>query len=143
MQNMADSTSVDVIDIWFVRDVQDSEAVDRVEESDQVKALPQVRGFGTTHSLRQAMMLDESGRLGVLVKRFADETDESERKKLIPQIIHKWTRKSTNIEAIEALGGVDYSGGTGPNATKAINKGFRDLCRVVYEVLMAQTHGGG
>ena len=137
---LEDDTVVDVIDIWFVRDVKDSQAVDRVEVSDEIKALPQIRGFGTTHSLQQAIMLDAGGQLQSLVERFVTETSESERKKLVPQIIHKWTGKTTNIAAIEALTGVKYTGGTGTTATAAINKGFDSFAKIIYEVLMSQSH---
>jgi hypothetical protein len=137
---LSDSTQVDVIDIWFAQDVADTKAIDRLPVSDDIKALPQIRGFGTTHSLQQAMMLDESGQLQSLVEQFVVEQNETVRRNLVPQIIHRWTGATTNIAAMEALSGERYMGGTGPNAMKILNQGFDQLAKSVYESLMAQSH---
>ena len=45
---MEDGSVVDAMDIWFARAVTDSKAADIVEASDEISALPQIRGFGTT-----------------------------------------------------------------------------------------------
>ncbi len=40
-----------------------SEEVNKVEVSEDVASLPNIKGYGTVHSLHQAMMLDETGEL--------------------------------------------------------------------------------
>ncbi|MCL2718168.1 MAG: hypothetical protein FWE14_05250 [Lachnospiraceae bacterium] len=138
--DMEDGTIIDVIDIWFVRDVQDTRAVDRVRVSDEIRALPQIRGFGTTHSLQQAMMLDTSERLKGLVEQFIEEENESARRRLVPQIINRWTGTTTNLAALESFSGIKYTGALGPNATAVLNRGFDRFANIIYEVLMSQTH---
>ena len=132
--------AVEVVDIWFARDVKDSRAVDWLKVSEEIAVLPQIRGFGTTHSLQQAMMLDGSGQLQALVEQFIAEEDETVRRNLVPQIIHKWTGKTTNLAAMEALTGTKYTGGTTFNAVAIINRGFDKFAGIIYEVLMSQSH---
>ena len=72
---LEDGTVVDAIDVWFARDVQDSQAADQGAVSSEIDALPQIRGFGTTHSLHQAMELDGSGQLKALVEQFIEDQE--------------------------------------------------------------------
>jgi len=137
---MQDGTVVDVVDIWFSRNLHDSIAVDRVKVSDDIKNLPQIRGFGTAHSLHQAMMQDSSGQLKALVEQFGSEENEAVRRGLVPQIIYRWTGANNNIAAMDALTGTRYTGGTGPDAMAILNAAFDKLAVYIYEILMSQSH---
>ena len=68
-----------------------SEEVNKVEVSDDVKVLPDVKGYGKVHSLHQAMMLDESGSLKSLVQDFVNTEDIKLKKEIVVDILHKWT----------------------------------------------------
>ncbi len=68
-----------------------SEEVNKVEVSDDVKVLPDVKGYGKVHSLHQAMMLDESGSLKSLVQDFVNTEDIKLKKEILVNILHKWT----------------------------------------------------
>ena len=117
-----------------------SQAVYKVEVSDEVKELPDIREFGTVYSLHQEMMMDESGELQNLVEQFVSESNESVRRELTGQIFHKWTRSTSNLEALVAITGNAYNGGTGPSAMKIINGSFDNFVNTLYEILMSQSH---
>jgi len=62
-----------------------------VEVSDEIAALPDISSHGTVHSLHQAMALDTTGVLKLLVEQFAATTDLGEKRSIITQILYKWT----------------------------------------------------
>ena len=67
-----------------------SEEVNKVTVSDDVKVLPDIRGYGVVHSLHQAIMLDNSGVLKGLVNDFINEEDINEKKDIVKRILNKW-----------------------------------------------------
>ncbi len=78
-------------DFNLVVDRVDSVEVDKVEVSEEVSALPDVRGFGLVRSLHQAMMLDNSGELKRLVEGFVNSSSAAERRNIIGEILYKWS----------------------------------------------------
>ncbi len=130
----------DIVDVWFVRNARDSIATDQIPESDEIKELPDIRGFGTVYSLKQAMMRDSSGELKDLLIQFILEEDEAVRRNLVRDIIFGWTNTSDVVSALEALTTVDYTERGGPNSMKIINAAFDNFANVIFEHLMAQTH---
>jgi len=47
-------------DVWFAEDTAFTVALNNVELSNEVAALPEVQGFGNVNSLRQALLLFHS-----------------------------------------------------------------------------------
>ena len=137
---MLDGEIRDIVDVWFARNAKDSIAKGRIPVTDEIKALPDIRGFGTTYSLHQAMMRDTSGQLQSLVEQFITEQNESVRRNLVVQIIYRWTGTTTKIAAMDALTAERYTGGTGTNAMAILNGAFDNIANAVYTHLMAQTH---
>ncbi len=135
-----DQTTADVADIWFVRDLADSDAEEQLDVSAAVAALPDIRGFGSVYSLHQALMRDDSGSLKSLLERFIAEQDETARRNLMPQILYQWTGTDSSLKVLEAFIGEKYTGGTGSNAMAVITQGYSHISNTVYQILMAQTH---
>ncbi|MCU7904910.1 MAG: hypothetical protein KZQ76_03480, partial [Candidatus Thiodiazotropha sp. (ex Epidulcina cf. delphinae)] len=77
-------------DVWFARDLTDTES-DAIDVSNTIAGLPDVQGFGQTHTLHQAMARDESGELQNLVTQFVNASSRDERQALLEQIIFSWT----------------------------------------------------
>ena len=137
---LADESAADVANVWCTRNLVYSKPVRQVEVSKEVRALPEIRSYGKVYSLQQTVMLDESGRLKTLLEQFIEEQDEWARRKLTKEILYQWTGASSNLEVLEKLTGVEYVGGTGPNAMAIIDKGFESNLDTIHEVLMSQTH---
>ena len=62
-------------DVWFAANVTDSLYIEDLEISGEIVGLPNLKGYGHTPSLHQAMALDESGRLQSLMEQFVDCDD--------------------------------------------------------------------
>lgn len=62
----ADGTTAAITDVWFKTDTANSIDTMNITIPDDIKALPDVAGFGNVHSLHIAMALDESGELKAL-----------------------------------------------------------------------------
>ncbi|MCL2718229.1 MAG: hypothetical protein FWE14_05560 [Lachnospiraceae bacterium] len=137
---MADETIVDIVDVWFVRDLTDTDTEDKLSVSEDIARLPDIRGFGSVHSLHQAMVRDSTGQLKNLLEQFAAEKNDTVRRNLVPQILYRWSGGNTNIRAMEAFIGERYNGGTGHNAMGVLNNAFNHIADTVYSILMAQTH---
>ncbi|MBS4773935.1 MAG: hypothetical protein KHX55_06650, partial [Proteobacteria bacterium] len=164
-----DGTSGTVTDVWF--DADYANTIDKTEVTipDDIKALPEVEGFGNVHSLQAAMALDSSGALKTLVQQFMAETDIVARDAILNNLIYHWagvqdmdpngrdptqvygkviddTRK---VEALEEFLGEDYLGTwcwgeRDPNphgqAAPLLLKAFDDLKEYVNQQLLSQSH---
>lgn len=64
---------------------------DMLPVPEEIAALPDAKGYGTTYDLHQAMVRDESGRLQELVEEFVASTDRDARLALTDQILFVWT----------------------------------------------------
>ncbi len=76
---------------YLDRELSESIAVNWLEETDEISALPDINGRGTVYSLHQAMLRDESGELKNLVQQFTIENNDNVRQQLVEQILAKWT----------------------------------------------------
>lgn len=87
--------------LFFENDRRDSVAVDNnIVISEEIKALPNAKGYGNLHDLHQAMALDESGYLRSLVEAFVQENDIGRRNALTSQILIYWAgQQNTNPAA--------------------------------------------
>lgn len=77
-----DGTFGNISDVWFNTDLADTVDESTVELPEDIKALPEIAGFGNVHSLRTAMALDVTGALKTLVQQFAAAETITERKAL-------------------------------------------------------------
>ncbi|MFA6539955.1 MAG: calcium-binding protein, partial [Negativicutes bacterium] len=72
------------------RNVVNSKELEILPVPDDIKTLPDVRGWGNVHSLQQAIVRDASGELKKLVTAFINTTGKTEREDFANQIILKW-----------------------------------------------------
>jgi Ca2+-binding RTX toxin-like protein len=84
-----DGTTGQATDVWFKADPGDTQFMDKIEVNADISALPNLRGYGNTPTLHQAMALDESGRLEDLMTRFMN-SDPVAAKSLVWDIIFAW-----------------------------------------------------
>jgi Ca2+-binding RTX toxin-like protein len=77
-------------DVWFSADTARTVDLNTVVVSSDIAALPDLQGFGSVHSLHQAMMLDSSGRLQSLVADFANESDPDARRAIMKSLLYAW-----------------------------------------------------
>jgi Ca2+-binding RTX toxin-like protein len=153
----ADGTEGIATDVWFATDNARTRAIDLIEVSEQIAALPDLEAFGNMHSLHQAMARDESGRLQELVEQFMAETDRSVRSQLMTDILYEWvgvsdldpTSRGVYIDArtvavLETFLGEPFLQAGSPNprqqAAALLEQAFGELAKAMYSDLMLQTH---
>ena len=165
----ADGTTAAITDVWFKTDTANSIDTMNITIPDDIKALPDVAGFGNVHSLHIAMALDESGELKALVEQYAAETDKTERAKILDNIIYHWASVQDEdprgrdplqvygrqfddcrqLEALEEFMGRDYLGtwcwgDRDPNphgqAAPYLMRAYNILKNYVDSALLPQTH---
>ena len=153
-----------VADVWFKTDATYSLATSSAEVSEEVLQLPDAQGYGKVRDLHQAMAMDDTGQLKVLVTAFTLATTQGERLALVRQIIYRWTgvqdihpASRTNsgwgnaigdarkLEALEEFLGEEwwqYSWGANPgrDAASTLSEAYEELVTLVYGQLMAQSH---
>lgn len=78
-------------DVWFKTDTLNSQPIDLVAVPDDIAQLPDVKGYGKVRDLHQAMAVDTTGELKVLVTAFTQATTPEDRDALVMQIIYRWT----------------------------------------------------
>ena len=77
-------------DVWFVNDTARTIDLDVLEIDETIAALPDIQGFGSVHSLHQAMARDEEGELQGLVQAYAAEKNVVLRREILTQLIYVW-----------------------------------------------------
>lgn len=85
-----DGSAGQMTDVWFATDSIDTEYLDDVEVPDDIKKLPNLKGWGRVRDMHQVMATDETGRLRALVERYI-ASDPLEGRKLVWDIILAWT----------------------------------------------------
>ncbi len=108
-----------------------------------IAVLPNAVGFGTTYSLHQAIVRDESGRLKELVQDFVACTDRTDRLALTKNILFAWTGQdkvlatelAKKIKVLNSFLGTDRSN----DWPRAMNR-FDQMTDSVYFQLMRTTH---
>ena len=85
--------------LWF--DVNQTNSIpviehqgDGLEISEEINALPNLKGYGNVYSLHEAMVLDHTGELQTLIESFIAEEDAQTRRNMVPLILSKWTGQS-------------------------------------------------
>lgn len=152
----ADGSTGAAEDIWFKTDTVHANAPDPVPVPADVAALPDLHGFGTLYSLRQAMARDTAGTLKGFVAAFVAEENPPQREALVDQVLFRWAGADTvdpasrglmdarQLTVIEALMGQGFVGmnGTNPNANAAtlLTEAYGQLREWTYAQLEIQTH---
>jgi len=148
-------------DVWFDVNNTNTIAVEWVETSEIIDALPDIQGFGKVYDLHQAMARDSSGGLQSLVEQFVEATDVSSRLNLTTSIIYKWTGAegyapnsrgymgdARQLYVIEAFLGDEYIQGfgtyagtanAGPNAANVLADIYGNIYEMLYAQLLSQT----
>jgi Ca2+-binding RTX toxin-like protein len=144
-------------DVWFKTDTVHANAPDPVLVAADVAAWPDLHGFGTLYSLRQAMARDTAGTLKGFVAAFVAEGNPAQREDLVDQILFRWSGADTvdpasrgglmdarQLTVIEAFTGQGFVGmnGTNPNANAAtlLTEAYGQLREWTYSQLDIQTH---
>ena len=131
---------LDIVDIWLLRDVQDSVSTEILPVPEDIAKLPDINGLGMVHSLHQSMVRDKTGSLKDMVTQFVSEPKRDVRLDLADKIIQAWTGETDKLKVLEAFYGRTYTGGKGPNAMKVIYSGYDSLVMLLYQCLMADSH---
>ena len=129
--NRTDGTTGKVSDVWF--DVDGTNTIlneDDITIPDDIKNLPDIKGWGNVYSLHAAMALDETGTLKSLVEQYLAATDDNTKDTLLNDIIYHWAGvqdmdpvgrnpsqvygnvlgDARKLEALEEFMGEDYLG---------------------------------
>ncbi|WP_304441792.1 calcium-binding protein, partial [Limnohabitans sp. JirII-31] len=85
----ADGSTQQMDDVWFSVDTARTVNLNTVAVSDEIAALPELRGMGNVASLRQAMAQDSSGELQTLVEQWVGAS-EADRPALLTDLIYHW-----------------------------------------------------
>ena len=124
-----DGTIRNIGELWVSADLYDTISTDsNVVISDEISALPNVRGFGNIRSLHDAMALDETGRLKTLVEKFTSTYDVDAKKACVTDILYMLCGAeeisedsrgkyidAKHLAVIETAMGKDYYGANGKN----------------------------
>ena len=151
-----DGTKHEMTDYYFVTNMSDTIARDIMEETQDVKKLPDINGMGNVYSLHQAMMRDET--IKNLVMQYVKEENKQKRLEILDIIILKWTcteneDKNTagehvdyrKLKAMEKLVGTpfkNYSWGSvvGSDQGKFFNESYQKLTRQIDAMLQLQVN---
>jgi len=138
-------------------DKLNSIAVEWLDETEDIKALPEVMGSGTVYSLHQAILRDESGELKQLLENYLNNDGSINKKEAIIELLYKWTgadkivdgSRGSNFDAkklhtLEQFMGEDFIGIDGSknpnnNAGNFLNSSFESLCNYVMATISSQT----
>ena len=163
-----DGTTASINDVWFNVDNLFTVAKELLEETEDVAALPDFKGYGNVYSLHQAMLRNDD--LKALVTEFTNEGSEEKRKELLLDIIYTWTGvidvdpesracnrsgygneigDARKLEALEEFFGKEYVGTwcwdeKDPNphgkAAPILLEVFDNIANLIYADLMVQSH---
>ena len=97
-----DGTTTTADDIWFSVDLKDTIQPDIAIPND-IKALPEVHGFGNLYNLRSAMSKDS--KLAGMIKEYMNLDFEAKQEKL-DDILFRWT-ETENIDKTSRGGNID------------------------------------
>lgn len=164
-----DGSTGAVHDVWFETDYADTKDKCNIEIPDNIKLLPEIKGFGNVHSLQETMAMDSSGTLKSLIEQYMEEENALVRKDMINNIIFHWAgvqdidpesrkpnliynnpiKDARYLETLERFLGEKYSNrwwfgveANNPHAQAALAllEGFDKLANYVTCQLEMQTH---
>ncbi|MBM7625131.1 calcium-binding protein, partial [Sporohalobacter salinus] len=160
IRNKGNYESVDgevkqIKEFLFSRDLVDTEASEIIEETEEIKGLPELRGYGNVHSLRQAMLRDD--KLIEYVEEFMAEKDSQKRQEIMNKILFTWTESedidpdsrggkfdARKLNVLEDFFGTEFNGMRGRNPIHGVipmlETSYDKLSNMVYSELMLKTH---
>ena len=109
---------------------------EKMDEPNDVVALPDLPGRGFLYSLHQAMVRDWSGELKRLTEQFAGEKDSAARRSLLERILLKWLEVS-NVETTPHEGWLGFLKkfyGNAYSYGSPTDEGWRELRRNYEEI---------
>ena len=155
----ADGTSRKIGDYMVLRDTLYAISKEWLDVPDEIKDLPDLKGFGNVHDLHQAMAKDKSGKLKQLLKMAMAENDPATRTAIFEQLLFKWaevdnvipTSRGPAIDArrlaiSEKFFGQEFKGinvdPRNPNdiAAAYLNMSYFGILEMFYTQFMMQTH---
>ncbi len=155
----ADGTSRKIGDYMVLRDTLYAISKEWLDVPDEIKDLPDLKGFGNVHDLHQAMAKDKSGKLKQLLKMAMAENDPATRTAIFEQLLFKWaevdnvipTSRGPAIDArrlaiSEKFFGQEFKGinvdPRNPNdiAAAYLNMSYFGILEMFYAQFMMQTH---
>ncbi len=150
-----DNVSHELGDIWFSIDPTRTTPIEYIVITDEVMALPDANGYGVVRSLRESIMLDDSGELQLIVEQFVSESDYSVRQDLFTQLITTWvnvnvphefsgyvsneTISETQYRNLIAFIGVEKSFTTTDSADLLFER-YEQLSDLIFYQLSSQTY---
>jgi hypothetical protein len=136
-----------------------------VDIPDDIAALPDARGYGKVRDLSQAMAMDATGKLKILVAAFTQAETLIEREALVTQIVYRWAGvqdanpvsranlgwgngigDGRKLETLEEFLNEEWWQNSrwgpcpGPDASRVLNEAYSQLEALVYGQLMMQSH---
>ncbi len=154
---LKDGNQATAEDIWFAVDRTYSLAKTYISVPDDVTTLSNLSGYGVVRDLWQAIALDTSSTLKILVATYQTETDEGQRHSLINNILYRWANADTvapqsrgsyvdarQLVTLEHFLGdgfyqTDWGINPGDTAGKKISTAFTELSNSMFAQLEAQT----
>ena len=142
-------------DVWFETDPIHHVELDPIEVSDDILALPNVKGYGILSSFHQAMARDETGYLQDMIEQFVAEADIETRRELTKTIVFAWagitysasmrgTIQEGKLVALEKFLAREFRQNGNPNpgngAVGFLEQAFDILANFVYASLSFQSH---
>ena len=143
-----DGSTAEAADIWFALNKAQTRYLGDKTVSEEIAAMPDVKGFGNVPDLHIAMNKDEQ--LKEMVQTYLAETSSEKRNRMLPELIYRWTGSHTEavnsrgnningrtLKALENLTGDQFlQNGTNPNP----GSGAADILRKEFERFANYTH---
>ncbi|MBM7625088.1 DUF2974 domain-containing protein [Sporohalobacter salinus] len=144
-----------VKEFFLARDVINTEESKVIGEIEEIKGLPELRGYGNVRSLRQAMLKDD--KLIEYVEEFRAEKDSQKRQEIMDKILFTWTESedidpdsragrfdARKLNVLESFFGTEFNGVRGKNpihnVISTLETSYDKLSGMLYSGLMLGTH---
>ena len=151
----SDGSALPVTDVWFATNMGLSRDLNIVPMEQDLSFVPDLEGSGNVPSLHQAIVRDQSGELGRLLKLW-HEVPHTQHATLIESVIYQWAgvahQGSGNprllndqriLSALEAFTGKPYRNGNEPvhvDSAFIVITEFKKLCLYVTGLLNSHPH---
>jgi hypothetical protein len=155
-----DGTRRQIGDCMVLRDTIYAINKEWLDVPEDIKELPDLKGYGNVHDLHQAMAKDKSGQLKQLLRMAMAESDPATRTVIFEQLLFKWagvdhvipTSRGPAVDArrlvlLEKFFGEEFKGinltnirNPNDNAAALLNHSYLGLFEMFYAQFMMQTH---
>ena len=155
-----DGTRRQIGDCLVLRDTLYAISKEWLDVPDDIKELPDLKGYGNVRDLHQAIVRDKSGQLKQLLRMAIAENDPATRNVIFEQLLFKWagvenvipTSRGPAIDArrlviLEKYFGKEFKGvnltnirNPNDNAAALLNHSYLGIFEMFYAQFMMQTH---